>query len=477
MDVLSLENRKALLDSINSNANKERKAKAKRVYDIFKGKIRPHVVARLLEQFDEATVREIPIVSTINIAKKMITQEASIYRKEPTRSYVDMPDSDKLVMDNIYFEGRFDTGFKKANALYKLFKDHVVIHPILEAGKIKLKSFAPHQYDVITDPEDDSKAIGYVFKTVSANSEENQRYVLWTKEYNFEMDGNGLITSLDVVNHLGMLPFVDVAEEKAEGFFQDITEGDSDFTVEYNCALSDLQNICRLQGYAQAVYVGDGKALPKKIKTGPNHVLMIPVNPDQPINPSFSFVSPNPNIDGQIKQIEQLLANYLTCRGVDASSISGALGTSNKYSSGYERLLALIDKFEASSDDISMFQWAEFEVFKIVAKYAEVYSRTDKLDQKYHVSSLVSKSDMTVKFVEPEIVQSPAEKVADVEARIRLGIADEVTALMELKNMTEEQALEEITKLMKRSIALKLLKKSLEPIEEVEDEQDQDRGE
>ena len=465
------EDRKKILESLKSAENIDRKARSYKQYEILKDRIHDYVVEHLKSQFDADTVRMMPIISSINIAKRMLSQEASIYRDEPVRTFSGIEDPDVEAMKAIYSDGRFDSKMKKANFYFKAFKDQCVVQVILIDGAITLRVLAPHQFDVVPDAANPEKAFAYLVNLKPrAKDPKDQRFTVWSDEWNFIMDGNGLIQSSPqhLKNDLGLMPFVDIAGDKEFSFFVDLGETDGDFTVQYNAALSDLQNICRLQGYAQAVYIGDPKSMPSSIKIGPNVVLKIPINPDQPVqNTDFKFVTPNPDIEGSIKQIEQLLANYLTTRGIDTKSIAGKLDGTQAYSSGIERMLAMIERFEASKDDLSVFTWAEKEIFKIVKAWVEKYSRTQYLKKEYWGGAKLPNAVQSVAYSKPTSIQTDDERNKDLEFRIKHGVADAVTILVETKGMSEEAALEEVKKLAKRKADLKAF---LAPEDEGEDE-------
>lgn len=453
-NLLNIAERKKFLEHFRSDAQKKRKQEAFVRYDVFKDNLYPYVHAYLSSQFDADTVKSMPIVSSINIAKRVILQEASIYAQDPVRNFSNGGTKDDETMALVIKDARLNAKMKKANEYFKLQKGQIVVQVIIKDKKVQTRVLLPHQFDVIPDFENPEVAFAYLVCT-SGRMEKpaDERFTLWTKDLNMNIDGAGNILgdAAKVTNPIGILPFADISVDKDSCFWVKAGDTDVDFTIQYNAALSDLWNICRLQAYAQGVYIGDIKSMPTVVRTGPNRIIRIPVNPDAPgVANDFKFVSPNPNIDGVIKQIEQLLANFLTTRGVDAKVIQGTLSGDTGYSSGIERLLAMIDRFEATRDDFAVFEVGEMEIFEIAKKWLEVYSGTDLLDPKYRVTSGIKNLTMALSFSKPESIKTDEEKNTDLEFRIKHGVADQVTILMERYGFTEEQALEELKRIYER---------------------------
>lgn len=459
-DLLNQDVRKAIIKGIKSNENRLRKSEAFKRYEIFKDRIKGYVYQELVSQFGSETAKKMPLISSVNTTKKVIKEEAEVYLRAPERTFTATNKEDVATLALIYKEGRFNARLKKANEIYKLNKGQAVVQPILVDGKIELRVLWAHQFDVIPDAENPEKAFAYITSSFDASEyvesdQVNQpiadpddrkalaeRYYVWTNELNFTMNGKGDIVSdpSKVENDIEMLPFVDVSADKDGEFFVRPGETDTDFTVQYNAALSDFFNIIRLQGYAQAVFTGSPESMPVNVSTGPNVILRIPINSDQPVPTDFKFVSPSPDISGSIQGLTLLLANYLTSRGIDPNVIASTTEGASSYSSGLERLLAMLEKFEASQEDFDLFGAAEQQIFEIVKAWLVKYSNTEFLNKRYNVTAGVQSAELSVQFAAPENVKTESESLADVKTEIDLGIGDRLTAVMKLKGYDEEQA-------------------------------------
>lgn len=463
----SIDVRKQIIKDIKGNENIERKRKAFVAYEIFKDKIHDHVYNYLVNQFGSESAKAMPVISSINIAKKVVTEESSVYTTPPMRAFSEADDAEIQILEDVLKAGKFNAKLKKANEYFKLYKGQVIAQVILQDKKLNLRILLPHQVDVIPDVENPEKAYAYITSSfdksqyvksdrvnqIIADQDDAkalaERYTVWTKDLNFIMNGRGEIVSDPTLlkNDIGVLPFVDISSDKDGEFFVVPGETDTDFTIQYNAAMSDLQNIVRLQGYAQAVFTGDPDSMPQVIRTGPGIIIKLPINPNAPVPTDFKFATPSPDIAGSLQALEMLLANFLTTRGVDAKVIAGKLDSSTTYSSGVERLLAMLEEFEASQDDFEVFACAEHEIFEVVKAWLVKYSNTELLDRKYWIKPKTQSATMSVSFSRPEAVKTETEIIADMGSAMDMGLEDRITACMKLKGMTEDQAVEYLDKI------------------------------
>jgi hypothetical protein len=165
-------------------------------------------------------------------------------------------------------------------------------------------------------------------------------------------------------------------------------------------------------------------------------------------------MNPNPNLEASIKLIEKLLANFLFMRGVDSKKISSALsGGSASYSSAIERLLALVDEFEATKEDFDLYRQIETKLFDIIKKYLVVLSGANVINSKYRVSPSFINAELKISFHTPQMLETKSEQLANAKIKQDLGIADDVSTLMEIENIDEEEAQEKIDEIQARKAA------------------------
>jgi hypothetical protein len=174
---------------------------------------------------------------------------------------------------------------------------------------------------------------------------------------------------------------------------------------------------------------------------GTRKVIFIPQDPNNPVQSEFNFVSPNANLSSIKDFRESYLATFLSSRGVDSSSITSSRGEQNP--TDISRLIKMIEKFEASQEDMDIFEEAESNIYEIIKAWLKALSTSDLLDNKYK-TSIPEQSEIMVEFARPESVQTDIEKLDIIDRKMDKGLMSRVDAIMELENIDIEMAKERI---------------------------------
>ena len=474
--------RKKIIDEINNDENKDRKKESLKRFEIYKNRHERYIINKLNEEFSEKTVREMRKVTSINIAPRIIKEQASLYNSEPTRTFGEVSEKEIDALDAHYNASQVDVQLKLANQYYKLF-EQCSIYIIPMDGKLWIKPLAPHWYDVIPSEHNPEKAEIYILnvfdkqeylnaplstsdnrlgtndninkKRVVSDGQnqgiadaddyksELNRYVVWSKEFHFTMNGQGKILNElgEINNDLGALPFIDIASEKDFEFFCRYGNTVTDFAIDFGVQLSDHSNILRMQGYSQAIIAAEKE--PDNLVVGPNHTLFLQQDPNSTVAPSFAFASPNPDLSSSLETLEVQLKLLLSSQGIDPKTISGS-GDGTKFTSGLDRLLAMIDKFEATRGDIDLFQNKERELKDIIIKWNNILQDANDpkiaLDDKLKNGKISEDCTLEVMYRPPEIVQTKAEKEDSIIKLKNEGLMSKREAIMELREIDEDMA-------------------------------------
>ena len=86
IDYSNAAERLRVINAINSHQNRERKIASLKECEIYQDDLRPYVLDYLKTRFNNTTVGEMPIIASVNLAQKIVNQEASIYTNPPLRS-------------------------------------------------------------------------------------------------------------------------------------------------------------------------------------------------------------------------------------------------------------------------------------------------------------------------------------------------------------------------------------------------------
>lgn len=480
LDITKLEVRKQLIEQIEDSSNVRRKNTSLRQYRCYNENLDQYVQEKIRQQFEEETVRMMPVISSINLVRRITDNSSQIYVREPKRTLTNANEDQEKVLQNIYSDFSFNTKFLRSHRFYNL-QNQNFLYLILKNGQFKLIPLLKHQLDVVPNDENPeegdifiisnydrekyiqpsdsytqssatgfrgSSQAGYIGPQQQSDIAGNQdykktlrRFTFWTKEYNFVCDGNGNITTGDdIKNELGIIPIIDIASNKDYNFF--VEQGSSlvEFALEYNLGLTDLMFISRLQGFAQGVIQGDKDVLDKMttMTLGPTHIIKLPNSAIDGKPTEFKFVDRGSDIAGTMKALEMLLSNFLTSRGMDPKTISGS-GEATKYNSGWERFLSLIEKFETSKSDFDLYKNVEIKLFDIVKKYLNTYSNSEFLDRKYW-ATFGDDVSLNIQFYKPEVIQSETEKTDLLIKKMDNRLISRKEAIMMDREVDDEKA-------------------------------------
>lgn len=470
--------RSAVIKEIKGEENKRRKAESLRRFEVYKERQQRFIVEKLESEFSRKTVDEMRKILSVNLAPRMINELASIYQNPPEREFTDATDDELKQIDALYESVKADVKLLQANRYFKL-NDQCAIQIVPRSQKLQARVLLPHQYDVIPDANDPEKAFAYIvsvfdkheyinnnnsgdlsnpnkyvspYKSAELIDSQNQkiadaddykasleRYEVWTDQLNFIMDGNGKILSETTENVIGKLPFIDIAVEKDFEYFVRRGNGIVDFAIDFGAQLSDVANIIRMQGYAQAIVYSDKQ--PTDMVIGPNHILFMEIDPNRPeLKPSFEFASPNADLASSMEFLEMTLRLFLTSKGIDPKTLSGKM-EGKSFASGIERMLSMLDKFSASKADIELFRYAEYQMFDLMRLWSNAYQGNfEVLGEELQGGQIREEVKLNVNFNEPQAIQTKIEKEDSVIKLLKEGLVTKRRALMDLYDVDEQMA-------------------------------------
>jgi|CXWL01.1.fsa_nt_gi hypothetical protein len=481
-DILNYNDRVQALDEIKGQENTLRKRESLKRFEVFKDRAGKFVIDKLESEFSHKTVSEMRKILSINLCPRIINELSSIYAEAPEREFKNVTEEQENLLEKLYEMARVDVQMQNANKYFKLY-DQIILKVIPWEGVPGPRAILPHQIDVIpkeTNPEvADSYIISVFNKYLELSSNISQglagvgrnllnpnsssdgvnqsiadkddykikeRYECWSETANFFMNGKGEVVSEDTINVIGELPFVDISCEKDFEFWVRNGNGIVDFAIDFMSQLSDVSNLLRLQGYAQAIFTGTKQ--PENMLIGPNRVLFMQVDENNPqVVPRFEFASPNSDIGSSLNFLEMTLRMFLTSKGIDPKAIASSNNGAQSFSSALERLLSMVSRFEASQADMKYFESAEEKIFKLMVKWLNAYQGTDKLHPDLRGPLIPENAEMVVVYKKPQEVQTEQEKQAYVKSLLDMGVMSKVEAVEELYGIDEQMAIEKMKKI------------------------------
>jgi hypothetical protein len=468
---------KQVLDEIKNDENVVRKKESIRQTEIFSDRFYRFVKDYLIKQYGSEQAENMPIIACINLAKRIIKKEAGIYLNPPKRRFTNLtPDQTEVVL-KWYKVMKANHGLLKSNQLYKL-QNQNLLQVLVKKKKPKLRLYKSHQYDVVPDPDSPEDALMYIINTFDRADEYTQtevvdnglgqnkagysdlnnqaigdkndfyslfeRYVIWTAEQNFIADKkmNPLQSPEEAespIAEFDVMPFIDIADplEKDHQYFVRNGSSACDATIQYNSHWSSLWQTVDLQSFAVAWAKGPAEALPEKLTVGPNRYLRLITDQNTGTAVEFGFESPNADIGGSKEVLEMFLKDFLISKGLDPKSLAGE---AQRATSGFDRMLMMIDEFKPSQEDFDLYQDVEAQLYNLIKVWHNSLRDDDMLGDEYKTTELPEDSELIVEFSLPDAIESKQEKLDNFERERDLGLASRLDQLMSYHGLSEEEA-------------------------------------
>lgn len=494
-DVLLLEFRKAVIAEIIGAENVARKNEHLRRYEVYKDKTVKWVIDSLkAEGLKPETICQMANRATnISICRKIVNKLARTYSGGVQRS-AETDEATKAVDEMVRFLN-FNHKMRKSDRYRELHKNCILQFVQEQSGgtveaplyRVGMRVLGPWQYDIIEDCYDreiprcfiisdfleqnvganaasedaagrhqSTKSLGYTNNKddviadapSDAGMGHKRLFVWWTQNFHFTTYQDGTfckqLTPEDGANPIGLLPFVNNAEDQDGQFWAQGGDDIVDGSILVNKVMTDMNFVAYLQGYGQPVITG--KNLKDRYSLGPNNALIFDYDTEDP-EPKVTFASANPPLDAWMRMVEQYVALLLTTNSLSPSSVSGKLDVNNMASG----IAKLIDSSEATNDITDKeedYTKYEREAFAIIQRWQELLLATDECDDEFKELTPLPEDigdTLNLKFHQTQQIMTETDKLANLKARKELGINTELDLIkMDNPDMTEEEAMQKL---------------------------------
>lgn len=521
MNLANHDDRLRIIESVKSENTLARKQYSFRQFEVMGGRIQQFVKENLEGQLNADTVREMPIVSSINVQKAVCDAKATVYKKAPERSFTDVSDEQAEKLGLVYRDMKLNSKLNQVNKSYT-YQDQSIGMIIPKNGKLIARTFIMHQIDAIPDLDDPESASGFIisafdrelYEQIDSDRKEKdvatgrqgrsvrstanpdgdhdladkyqyklyiERYLIWTPEYNFIMNGFGNVidpltgeesNESEIISPLaseGVMPFFEISRDKDFEFFVRPSNALTDFTIQFNERLSDLANVQKLNGYAVAILKTPSDMKPNNLIIGASQIIHLATDDDREV--SFEFASPSSNISEISESNDKFLNYFVTSEGLSGDVVNST-GASEKTTSGIDRFIQGVQKIEAHADDYDRFRCLEDDIYKIIKAWMRVLNGTTTLDKKYQCGDL-GESAIEVKFHKPEMIQTESELLSNIATKLDLRLISREDAIGQIHQLKDVDKINEIIKKIDDSdLKFDLIEKKEKVIEEddMEDE-------
>lgn len=422
---------------------------AKKIYAWYfnvKDDIISYVQTGLKKMFSQDTLNQMN-VRVMNIVPRVIDKLALVYKNHPERMLDGgkKEDDSQSPADKVYREILEESNIYQREIEWerqsKAFNT-ILVQPVWVEGKkpyLDFRVHTPAYTVVVTDPLDYTRPIAFYYPTIKEiDGIEQNILVYWSETEHYYVDslGNKLPVpeNRDMVNPYGVLPVAVLRRKLGNDFWGegkwDLVEGSEEVCVQ----LTNLFYTSVFQAHGQPfginLHLTDGEGNPSRPKLGPDCPILAENVAKDEYPPSFEFLNSNAKlsevqdlIDWTIKTIQSI--NGLSPQQYDLQS---------SIASGISKVIDATDIQEIRQDDLKVLQNFEYDLFDIM-----------KIVNNIHNSKKISSDVFTVKFIEPEVVETQQDK--NIKAQV--GIANNTLSVVDVvmkenPGMTRQQALEKI---------------------------------
>jgi len=494
IDYLSPSDRQKVIQEIlGSEENLMRKEASLMALEVYKGRQRPFILKKLASEMGKDSVVSGRTLTSINLTKKIIKEKSSLYRNTPDREFTGVSQEQLEHIELLYAMSSANVKLKKSNEIYKL-QDQALLQCVLKDGNLELRPLYQHHFDVIPQDENPEKMDAVIISSFdksrlfsglghsNGNQNPGQRvsyfsdmnnqkiadpddyrgralFYWWTKDFNFitnskgqMVDKFGILISQSVTDPsdplvaspiVGTMPFIDVATDKDFEFYVRSGLSSTVFSIDLGTLLSDTSEISRMQGWSQAII--SSVEQPKDLTIGPRRALWLKLNPNdtEATRPSFQFASPTPDLGASLQLIENFLSLFLTSEGLSPSVVN-SMGKTDGATSGLDRWLKMIEKFEASQDDVELYTKVETDLFEIVKAWNNTFANVTEGGFRADLAGKLIPEDakLSIKFHKPEMLTSEEEKLNLIQKKLDMGLISQIEAIEMDRGVGRERALE-----------------------------------
>jgi hypothetical protein len=491
MDYLSAGERKRAIDEmLNNEENLRRKENSLMSLEVYKGRQRPFVLDKIRQEMGVDQIINGRTITSINLTRKIIKEKSSLYKTNPDREFTNVNDAQDEHIRKLYDMAMANVKLKKSNEIYKL-QEQSLLQVVLKEGVLELRPLYQHHFDVIPDADNPEKmdaviissfdkwrlfsqnttgAVGtsptsrvnyyadYNNQTIADPDDYRNKglFYWWTRDFNFitnatgklvDASGNPLPEVADPNDPsvrspiAGTMPFIDVATDKDFEFYVRSGYSSTVFSIDLNALLSDTSEIARMQGWSQAIISSVEE--PRDMKIGPRRAMWLKINPNDgdTARPSFQFASPNPDLASSLQLIENFLSLYLTSEGLSPSVVNSS-GKTDQATSGLDRWLKMLEKFEATQDDVSLYEGVEDKLFEIIKAWNNTYANVTENGFIPELSGVLIPEDakVDVKFHKPQMLMGEGEKLDVISRKLEMGLISQLEAIEVDRGVSRERA-------------------------------------
>ena len=475
IDLNNREHVSCLIREIEGLENRERKRESWIDFNVYGGNLAHFVKERLKTIYPETHSKF--RIGDISLSKKIVDKRAKAYKKRPMRELD--TDQETIALNEIYDKGQFNRAFKEMDTIFNRDKYVAMwlswVNPDEnnEEGFYNLMALPPYQYDIIRDNRTgdpvifalsfpDREIVGNIGQNDGMDQKiaesqadqgaEKKKYSIWNSQQHIQivrqMPYRGVIEKdpkfdfMEIpgnsanVNPMGQVP-VKFLSIEADTMDYPLRANLGRQSIEWGVSLSDLKTAAAAQGHGQLVISHPEGQTIKKKHVGMHVALDLPQSkkPDAPAT-TAQYINANPDLAGQLETLKFDAINILDEHGI--KSKGGIEGGTEKFASGFDRLLSMADVQEIIEENQMLYEE------NIEQGIYELIQANERAMNKQTFRS----ENIQVTYEKPKPMSTDKEILEVIEKKKNLGVIEDWEALVILNpNLSEEQAKEKLKRI------------------------------
>lgn len=443
-----------ILNDIASAKNVARKRAEYISYEVGTGLLRKYVQAKIKSMYpktwDNYTIAEFSLV------KKVVDKKARAYKEQPIRKLPN--DNESKLYNEILTANRFGDATKTIDAIYNQHKYAALyVEQGEEEGKVNFYPLRPYEYDVVKSDDGcvECLILSYPGAQITGGTQESVvagdradddinevEYVFWTNDQHrvlkCDVTKDGVKIKEDVelegnpnkINPYGIIPLAFLPYDFSEDYPSPSPLAAQ--TIELNSLLSVYLTSANMQ-VGQLVLKFPEKQKIEQVSQGLMTAISLPQSSNVEDKPcDASYISPSPDLAGHREAIMTYLTMILDEQGINSAS-AVTKGDSQKFTSGFDRLLSEADVQSIIEDNQDMYVRFEQHVFDVVNALMGGKFKADRPQ---------------VIFKKPKMLTSDTELLDNIQRMLDLGLIEDWEKFQIVDpNLSEEQAREKLARI------------------------------
>lgn len=423
------------------------------IFKILEGNIKDLLESRMQadlgkKSFKHAVTRMAPI----NIFKKIVAKQTSIYNQPVMRTVENGTDEDLSLLRWYEKELNLNARLSRNNFLYNAYLYSLLqltltdVDPLTMIGKPFVRSVPNHQFLVMsvseTNPTSPDVIIICMDKIKNDGGDDDDCYFVYSNYQFVIMNREGRIHTKEMQRHNadGTNPYLTtpyIYNNWSEHLSMPMIQPDNlELSLLIPLLLTDLNYAVKFQAFSTFVATDTDDTA---IELSPNAVVFLKSD-GSGNKPSFEAIKPSIDIQQTLGLASSEMSLWLSSKGIRPGAI-GSLGA-DEFASGVSKMIDESDTYESVKEQIGVYEQAESafwtKLFKHIHPFWVAAGRIE------NTSLFSSGARVVTKFTQPKPMQPRSDLINELKTEIESGFTTLERAVRRLNPEMDDKAVLEL---------------------------------